>query len=109
MAIIDATGNIARSSEEMKKFLFYELCMRNPIEGESPIPIMGILSTVHTATVIRFWMSEFRRCEKLLFGHQGVSIPCKINMDRAMAFILAILGESTTILSRNSWIAAGGS
>ena len=93
VAVIDATGNVVRSWEEKKKFLYYEVCIRNPVEGESPIPIMGMLSTVHTATVIRFWIAEFRRCEKLLFGHQRVAIPRQINMDRAMAFIMAILAE----------------
>ena len=38
--LLNATGNVARSSEEMKKFLSYELCMRNP---------MGMLSTIHTS------------------------------------------------------------
>lgn len=66
VALIDATGNVVRSAGK-KRYLYYEVCIWNTVEGESPIPIMGMLSTVHTATVIRFWIAEFRRCEKLLF------------------------------------------
>lgn len=93
VSVIDATGRVVRRAPNGKKYLFYELSIRSPIEGKSPIPIMSMISTVHSATFIKFWIAEFRRCEKVIFGHSNMAVPCQIKMDRAMVFIIAILEE----------------
>ena len=65
----------------------------NPVKGQPAIPVSSLISSLHTTSLVRFWLAEFRRAEKKLFGHANASIPHQVNSDRSMAFIQAALSE----------------
>ena len=89
----DATGTVISPRRDDSKFFYYELACRNPRQGECIIPVSSMISAIHSTSVIRFWLSEFRRSEKKIFGHANAVVPHQIISDRSMAFLQAGLSE----------------
>lgn len=52
-----------------------------------------MISSLHSTPLVRFWLSEFRRSEKKIYGHANTSKPYQINSDRSLVFIQAALSE----------------
>lgn len=89
----DATGSVISPRQDRPRFYYYELACLNPTKGQNIIPVTSLLSTLHSTPMIRFWLSEFRRAEKKLFGHANIAIPKQVNSDRSLVFIQAALSE----------------
>lgn len=89
----DATGSVISPRQDRPRFYYYELACLNPTKGQNIIPVTSLLSTLHSTPMIRFWLSEFRRAEKKLFGHANIAIPKQVNSDRSLVFIQATLSE----------------
>ena len=92
----DATGSILSHRDDKFKYYYYELACSNPVKGQPAIPVSSLISSLHSTSLVRFWLAEFRRAEKKLFGHANASIPHQVNSDRSMAFIQAHYLSSTT-------------
>lgn len=89
----DATYSILSHRDDKFKYYHYELACSNPVKGQPAIPVSSLISSLYSTSLVRFWLAEFRRAEKKLFGHANASIPHQVNSDRSMAFIQAALSE----------------
>ena len=89
----DATGSVISPRKDRPRFYYYELACLNPTKDQNIIPVTSLLSTLHSTPMIRFWISEFRRAEKTIFGHGNIAIPKQVNSDRSLVFIQAALSE----------------
>ena len=72
-----------------------------------------MISSLHSTPLIKFWVGEFRRAEKKIFGHGNVAIPYQVTSDRSMVFIQSALSEFNsenlnTFRSRAYRIVSGG-
>ena len=75
------------------RFYNYELVCLYPKKDQNIIPVTSLLSTLHSTPMIRFWISEFRKAQKTLFGPGNIAIPKRVNNDRSLVFIEAALSE----------------
>jgi hypothetical protein len=89
----DATGSVIRSKRKNPRLYYYEIACLNPTKGQNIIPVASLLSSLHSTPMIRFWLSEFRRAEKKIYGHGNTVMPNQINSDRSLVFIQAALSE----------------
>lgn len=92
----DATGFVISPRIDRPRFYNYELACLNPTKDQNIIAVTSLLSTLHSTPMIRFWTSEFRKAQKILFGHGNIiiiAIPKKFNSDRILVFIQAALSE----------------
>ncbi|CAC5390125.1 unnamed protein product [Mytilus coruscus] len=89
----DATGSIVSHRDDQWKYYYYELACSNPVPGQPVIPVSSMISSLHSTPLVRFWLSEFRRSEKKIYGHANISIPHQVNSDRSLVFIQAALSD----------------
>lgn len=89
----DATGTVLRSRQDKWKYFYYELACSNPVIGQPVIPVSSMVSSIHSTPVVKFWLGEFRRSEKRIFGHANAAIPHQVTSDRSMVFIQSALTE----------------
>jgi hypothetical protein len=87
----DATGSVVRRSEDGKRFLYYEMALRNPRKGVMGVPVTAMISDNQTLPIVTDWIESFRHAEKKLLGHSNVCQPKMITSDESMVFIIAAL------------------
>ena len=84
---VDATGSIIKDPQ--KTYYLYEIVMRHPVKGKSPLAVGSFLSSSHDISSITYFFHRFRKHEKLLFGPKNVA---KLFIcDGSMAIITSIL------------------
>ena len=87
---VDATGSVLQSGLTSKRTYYYELTIKNPVTGKSPLPIAAMVSGDHSLPTITNFFNLLRFYEsKLCGGSKRLCIPKQINCDRAWVFILA--------------------
>lgn len=86
---IDATGSIIRRDNN-KTFYVYELVIRNPTKGGSPLPIATFLTCDHTTASITYFLYSFITDAKRLFGHKVHQRPVMFICDGSLVLLQSL-------------------
>ena len=88
---IDATGSIVQKARgKSAPFYVYELVVRHPIKGSSPIPVATYVTCQHTTASVLFFMESFQTDYYKLFGRKSVRRPVMIICDGSLVLMQAV-------------------
>ncbi|KAK7130483.1 hypothetical protein R3I93_019973 [Phoxinus phoxinus] len=88
---IDATGSIVQKARgKSAPFYVYELVVRHPIKGSSPIPVATYVTCQHTTASVLFFMESFQTDYYKLFGRKSVRRPVMIMCDGSLVLMQAV-------------------
>lgn len=103
----DATGSVVRKNEDGKRYLYYELAIKNPVNGKMGIPLTSMISDNQSLPIILDWLTSFQHAEKKRFGHNNIAQPKLIVSDEAWVFMISALRvfntESLQDFLERSW------
>jgi len=87
----DATGSVVRRNRDGKQMLYYEMAIKNPVNGEMGIPVTSMITADNSMPTVMDWMTQFRHAEKKSFGYNSCIQPMLIISDQSWVFILTAL------------------
>lgn len=88
---LDATGSIVKKPQgKSAPFYVYELVVRNPTKGASPIPVATYVTCQHTTASVLFFMESFQTDYYKLFGRKSVRRPVMIMCDGSLVLMQVV-------------------
>ncbi|CAL9684881.1 unnamed protein product [Knipowitschia caucasica] len=71
---LDATGSLLRSQKSNPPFYIYELVVRHPKKGGSPLPVATYITCDHTTASVTYFLMSFVTDVKRSHGHRVVPL-----------------------------------
>lgn len=87
---LDATGSIKKAEKGSPPFYIYELVVRNPHKGSSPLPVATYLTCDHTTASVVYFLEAFQTDVARCFGRKGLRPPIMLICDGSMVLMQAI-------------------
>ncbi|KAF3837943.1 hypothetical protein F7725_009711, partial [Dissostichus mawsoni] len=94
---VDATGSIVKKAKgKTSPFYVYEMVVRNPFKGSSPVPVATYITNDHTTASISFFLGSFLTDVIRLHGRGAKQRPCRQNYHLAM-HVFGLMTQATTM------------
>ncbi|KAF4097933.1 hypothetical protein G5714_021941 [Onychostoma macrolepis] len=88
---LDATGSvIQKGSSASPPYYVYELVVRNPSKGASPLPVATYLTCDHTTASVTYFLQAFQTDMMKLYGKKAVKRPIMIICDGSLVLLNSI-------------------
>lgn len=88
---LDATGSIVqKNSSSSAPYYVYELVVRNPVKGSSPLPVATFVTCDHTTASVLYFLQAFKTDLSKLYGHKSSKRPVMIICDGSPVLLQAI-------------------
>ncbi|CAM4566181.1 unnamed protein product [Leuciscus chuanchicus] len=88
---IDATGSIIQKKKgKSAPFYIYELVVRHPIKGASPVPVATYVTCDHTTSSVTYFLESFQTDYYRLFGKTSLRRPVMIMCDGSLVLLQAV-------------------
>lgn len=88
---LDATGSIIqKGSSTSPPYYVYELVVRNPSKGASPLPVATYLTCDHTTASVTYFLQAFQTDMMKLYGKKAVKRPIMIICDGSLVLLNSI-------------------
>ncbi len=88
---IDATGSIIQKAKgKSSPFYIYELVVRHPIKGSSPVPVATYVTCDHTTSSVTYFLESFQNDYFRLFGKTSQRRPSMIMCDGSLVLLQAV-------------------
>ncbi|XP_026118826.1 uncharacterized protein LOC113098063 [Carassius auratus] len=88
---LDATGSIIqKGSSTSPPYYVYELVVRNPSKGASPLPVATYLTCDHTTASVTYFLQAFQTDMIKLYGKKAVKRPIMIICDGSLVLLNSI-------------------
>ncbi|XP_020557716.1 uncharacterized protein LOC105353816 isoform X2 [Oryzias latipes] len=88
---LDATGNIVKKkSKQSPPYYVYELVVRNPSKGSSPLPVATYVTCDHTTASVTYFLQAFQTDLVRLYGHGANKRPVMIICDGSLVLLHSI-------------------
>ncbi len=58
---LDATGSVIQKSAQNPPYYVYELVVRNPSRGASPLPVASYVTCDHTTASVTYFLQSFKQ------------------------------------------------
>ncbi|KAL1250775.1 hypothetical protein QQF64_018571 [Cirrhinus molitorella] len=88
---IDATGSIIQKGKgKSAPFYVYELVVRHPNKGASPVPVATFVTCDHTTSSVTYFLESFQTDYFRLFGKASQRRPVMIMCDGSLVLLQAV-------------------
>ncbi|XP_049330090.1 uncharacterized protein LOC111193479 [Astyanax mexicanus] len=87
---LDATGSIKKKEKGSPPFYVYEVVVRNPQKGSSPLPVATYLTCDHTTASVTYFLEAFQTDVARTYGRKGMRVPIMLICDGSMVLMQAI-------------------
>lgn len=88
---IDATGSIIQKGKgRSAPFYVYELVVRHPKKGASPVPVAIYVTCDHTTSTVMYFLQSFQTDYYRLFGKTSQGRPVLIMCDGSLVLLQAV-------------------
>ena len=88
---LDATGSIVqKESGKSPPYYVYELVVRNPSKGASPLPVATYPTCDHTTASVTYFLQAFQTDLRKLYGKRAVQRPVMIICDGSLVLLQSI-------------------
>ncbi len=105
---LDATGSVIQKSAQNPPYYVYELVVRNPSRGASPLPVASYVTCDHTTASVTYFLQSFQTDLLRMYGSGSIKRPVMIICDGSLVLIHYILqnrsgGCTAEILPVDHW------
>ncbi len=88
---LDATGSvIKKSTAESPPYYVYELVVRNPSKGASPLPVATYVTCDHTTASVTYFLQAFQTDVIRMYGNVAIKRPVMIICDGSLVLMHSI-------------------
>ncbi len=88
---LDATGSvIKKSTAESPPYYVYELVVRNPSKGASPLPVATYVTCDHTTASVTYFLQAFQTDVIRMYGNVAIKRPLMIICDGSLVLMHSI-------------------
>ncbi|XP_073705879.1 uncharacterized protein [Garra rufa] len=88
---LDATGSvIKKNSAESPPYYVYELVVRNPSRGASPLPVATYVTCDHTTASVTYFLQAFQTDVIRMYGNVAIKRPVMIICDGSLVLMQSI-------------------
>ncbi len=87
---LDATGSVIQKSAQSPPYYVYELVVRNPSKGASPLPVATYVTCDHTTASITYFLQSFQTDLLRMYGSGASKRPVMIICDGSLVLMHSI-------------------
>ncbi len=87
---LDATGSVIQKSAQRPPYYVYELVVRNPSKGASPLPVATYVTCDHTTASITYFLQSFQTDLLRMYGSGASKRPVMIICDGSLVLMHSI-------------------
>ncbi len=87
---LDATGSVIQKSAQNLPYYVYELVVRNPSRGASPLPVASYVTCDHTTASVTYFLQPFQTDLLRMYGSGASKRPVMIICDGSLVLMHSI-------------------
>ncbi len=87
---LDATGSVIKKRPQNPPYYVYELVVRNPSRGASPLPVASYVTCDHTTASVTYFLQSFQTDLLRMYGSGSIKRPVMIICDGSLVLMHSI-------------------